>query len=321
MLSLVRLPIAALALLAACSTVVTTVAAQSPAADTSIDAGRLWLPLGPGDFATVRGSAVPPHLQFFGAAFLTYQHRPVVLSQPEMGEAEAVTTQLDAHFLFALGLFDQLQLGAALPLRLIQSGTGVAPILGEEPRNEIDVIRAGDLRIGADWRPVELTLGDGRVFGLLISAALVTPTGNRGRFTTSDTWVFVPGVSTDLTDGDLAFAVEVGARIPAETRAIGAARFGSSLVARGGIAWFPVDDPVSLSLEGGAIFELAEQSPEATQEQHVYDVGVGLRWTPGLDYTVRSAFSLAAGGFGAPAFRFVLGVEYGARPVTPLRRR
>src|SRR5690606_24511266 len=107
-------------------------------------------------------------------------------------------------------------------------------------------------------------------------------------------------------------AGEVGARLRPETRALGAARFGSTLVGRGGVAWFPVDEPVSLSLEGGAELELAEQPAESTESQHVYDVGVGVRWSPvdPGDYALRGAFEIGGGGFGAPVFRSVLGLEY-----------
>ncbi len=289
-------------------------AAQPPPSDTSIDANRLWLPVGPTHFTTLRGSEVPPHLRVHGATFGVYQHRTVVLRQEGRGEFDAVEAQVDAHVILAVGLWDRLEIGAAVPLRLVQYGVGIAPLLDEEPDGRVDVIMLGDMRFAADLsvlrRPAD---GDG--LGLLVSAALAAPTGDDGLFTSGDTWVVAPLVSADYRLGRLLFAAEAGARIRPETRALGAARFGSTLVGRGGVAWFPVDDPVSLSLEGGAELELAGQPGESSESQHVYDLAAGVRWSPvdPGDYTIRGAFALGAGGFGAPVFRFVLGLEYGAR--------
>lgn len=292
---------------------VTTAAAQPPA-DTSVDSNRLWLPIGPTAFGTLRGSEVPPHLRVTGSASAAYQHRTVVLRHEDVGEVEAVGGQLDAHLGLALGLWDRFQAGAALPLRLIQAGSGIAPLLGEEAESRIDVVMLGDLRLALDWRVLERGDG-GRGLGVLVSAALVAPTGDGGPFTTGGGWAFAPQVGADYGVGPLLFGLDAGARVRTATRALGAARFASTVAARGGVAWFPTADPVSLSLEGGAEFELAEQSPEATESQHVYDLGVGARWSPREpgDYTIRGLFAIGAGGFGAPVFRFVLGLEYGAR--------
>lgn len=296
-----------------------TAAAQAPGTDTAIDANRFWPPLGPSHLTTLRGSELPPHLRIFGASFAVYQHRAVVLRQEEAGEFEAVEAQLDAHVMLAIGLWDTFQLGAAIPLRLVQYGVGIAPLLGEEPDGRIDVVMLGDLRFAADWRAIERS-AEGSPFGLLVSAAVVAPTGDDGLFTTGDTWVFAPQVSADYQLGRVLFGAEVGARLRGETRALGAARLGSTVVARGGVAWFPTDEAVSLSLEAGGELELAEQPAEATESQHVYDAGVGARWSPTEpgDYALRGGFFIGGGGFGSPVFRFVLGIEYGARATAPL---
>jgi len=293
-------------------------AAAQAGTDTAINAERLWLPAGPSHFVTLRSAALAPHLKTHVGASVTYQHRPIVLQQAGTNvEYEAVGGQAGAVLTLALGLLDRFQVGAAVPLTLVQFGVGTEPITtAGEPKSRLDVVVLRDLRFSADWRALgrreEAEGGreaDGP--GVLVSAGLAAPTGDEFVFGGDRGWVLVPGAAGDWRLGDWLFGLDLSGRIRFSTAELGTGRFASAAVLRAGAAW-TASERLSATLEGAAIFELADQ-PEGSPSQHGFELGVGGRYAAASDYSVRGAFALGAGGLGAPTFRFVLGLEYGAR--------
>lgn len=311
---------------------------DNPLISTCIDSDTYWPDAGPQRFAAV-GSAetVAPQQVSFGLV-TTYLSRPVVLriASPGPGGSDqfVIDDQVNANFLFAYGVTDRLQLDAALPLTLVQTGAGTSPLTGGPALRDTAV---RDMRFGLAYALVPRARvdleraaregGPGKGFAVVSRFGMSLPIGDETDFAGERTAVFAPSVAADYRVGRFLFGAEVGARIRPVTEFAGA-RVGTQLTTAVGAGYDVLaHDRLSVLLEGRAYPGFAEQHDTQQSAFGIRSVPNGKTITPAeWMLGVRSAPLLAsdiaffAGGGGpipvgdaaitVPRFRFVLGVTY-----------
>ena len=353
----------ALALVAAPTVLSPARAAAQGGTDTGIDANLRWPGAGPSDFVSTRSTRIAPDGRSHVRFELGYQQDPVVLTRGNEEHA-VVGAQLDNEISVAYGLFDRLQIGAAVPLVLVQTGVGTSPLdVPSGVKDRVDVVLLKDIRLSLDVLVVGrglgarradegdgeggdaedvlagedgaaaaadqedgadheagAGLGDGSAqaagngdrapegIGLLLSLGTSLPTGDEFAYAGDDRWVIVPQAVVDYRIGPWLIGADFSGRIRTATAALGSARLASSLHPRLAAAYWGSGDRWAVSAELGAALQLVEQAPESTVDQHAYEAGVGGRYVFG-DYALRSGISFGGGGFGAPLFRLVAGLE------------
>jgi len=280
--------------------------AQTPSE--RFDINHLWLPPGPGKLVTVRTTDISDHLRVFAGLHGQYQHRPLVLQSSTEENVEVVGGQAQLDAMVAFGLFGWSQLTLAAPLSLIQVERDLDAVLAGE---RVDAVIRGpflrDIRVGLDLRPVERV---GSRPGLRGSFVVALPSGNVAAFGGHGETRIAGTIISDIQLGEVVVAAEVGIRGAFTPRALGQGRYGSLLIPKLGAAWQPRSGS-ALVLEASSCFQLASQTIDTGVSQHVLEVGLGgaQRMAFGSDSVVRGIFSIGAGGPGAPAFRFLLGLD------------
>lgn len=275
--------------------------------DTTIDANVLWLPAGPSEFTTQRSADISPHLVMHYGFALGYQHRPLVLEQ-EGQTRGAVDYQVTSDINVAIGLFDRLQLGVGIPLVVAQNGVGASPITTGSATGGLEPMFLRDLHIALDVMVLDRLSNRP---GVLLSAGVSAPTGDRDNFASAGQWVLAPQAVVDYRVGPMLLALDLSARIHANDRELGAAKIGSSVVIRPGALYALPGNRLGLSLEGTVILRTAGQPAEANRNQHVYELDLGVRLLPAesLDFTVVGSLGAGFGGIGAPAVRALVGLQ------------
>ncbi|WP_394827480.1 hypothetical protein [Pendulispora albinea] len=321
---------------------------DNPLTNTCIDSDTLWPHAGPSRFVGVGGTetVAPGHIGF--GLVTSYLSRPIVLHLPTPGptgtDVNAVDNQVNATFLFAYGLTKRLELDAAMPLTLVQSGSGVSGITAGEPLR--DTARR-DLRFGLTYAIVPRESpapsrdsgtsrdkgGDAREvrpWSLAGRFVVSAPTGDTGQFAGDKGAVFVPSLAADLRLGRFFGGVELGARLRQTSEFVGA-RIGTQGYAALG-AGFDILPRELLSVSGeGRVLPIFTEQHGLVQRgaflgsepngKHI----VPAEWTAALRSAPFAqadvAFQIGGGGaipFGddavtTPRFRFTLGIVYAPR--------
>ena len=101
---------------------------------TCIDSDTLWPHAGPQRFVAVGGTETVPRSNVSFGLVASYQSRPIVVHLPSPGPAGSdrtvIDNQLSSTFLFGYGVTDRLELDLALPITLLQDGSGASLITG-----------------------------------------------------------------------------------------------------------------------------------------------------------------------------------------------
>lgn len=202
-----------------------------------------------------------------------------------------------ADALVALGLFEVLELSAALPL----SWASVADDpLAARPRLE-PVVGPGDARVGVK---VPLVRGD---LGLATRLAVSVPSGDSSRFLGHGHWTAMPALVASWQSGRTALGAETGFRLR-RRRTLGDLEQDDELHTAVA-ASLALTDRLSAIVEtqlrlgvGGRSFASAENPAE---------IDAGLRWTPtpALSLDVGAGTGLLAG-YGAPLVRGLVVVRW-----------
>jgi OmpA-OmpF porin, OOP family len=220
---------------------------------TCIDADTLWPHPGPGYFGFIGGTDTTAAGQAGFAVVTTYAARPIVLmvptTQPNGTEVAVVDDLWDATFLFSLGLTDRLEVGAALPITLGRTGTGVSVLTSQTPAS-LPRATMRDARLGATFslapRAREFP---GDAFGVAARFELALPTGDESTFAGDRSVVGMPSFAADFRNGAFMAGGELGARLRQTSELVGS-RVGSQLVVAFGIgAELREADKLSLHLE------------------------------------------------------------------------
>ncbi len=229
---------------------------------TCVEADGFWPHAGAGRFAFVGApDTVAAGRVGFGLA-TTYLRRPIALraptADPSGTDVPAVDHQVDATFLWAVGLTDRLEVSAAVPTSLYRSGTGVSAFTSQQATS-IGRTAAHDLRFGLTyaWLP-RAHAAEG--FALASRLEATAPVGDRDAFAGDRGWVVAPSVAADVRVADLVtLGAEVGARLRAVTDVAGS-RVGSQGYVAIGAALDLVGDHLGVALEAYALPTLVAQA-------------------------------------------------------------
>ncbi|MBX3223733.1 MAG: hypothetical protein KF795_24685 [Labilithrix sp.] len=304
---------------------------NNPLISTCINSDTFWPHAGPQRFAAVGSAETVAERQIAFGLVTSWQSRPIIVGGPSPGGAGsdqfAIDDQVNANFLFAYGVTDQLQLDLGMPITLVQTGAGTSPLTGGRPVRDTAV---RDMRFGLAYALVPRERGDlwkaaeeggaGKGFALATRLTFSAPAGDNTSFAGERTMVFAPSLAADYRVSRMFFGADVGARVRPVTEFAGA-RIGTQLTTAlgAGVDILP-RDVLSVFLEGRAYVNFAEQRSARLESDGRTIIPaewlLGLRSAPVLGGDV----SFFGGGGGpiplsedpttVPRFRFVLGVTY-----------
>ncbi len=252
---------------------------------------------GPYGIFTTESAQSASHLQVSGGLLLNFAKDPLVFEEADGDIVPIVEDQLAADVLFALGLFDVLEIDLALPVYFVNSAN-----LGSG--NAIDGATVGDLRARLKYsllNPSDSPVG----FGLTLGTTL--PTGDAEAFTSSGNLGVQPGIVVDTKAGPVLLALNLGANIQGE-RGFGNLNVSNELLYNAGAEVGVIPDTLFLGAEvNGSTamddFFADEKSPlEAL-------LGLKLRTPVGINFVLGGGGGLVAG-YGAPAYRVFGGINY-----------
>ena len=229
---------------------------------------------------------------------LSHSARPLVRDD---GQA-VVRTRGEAQLLLALGLFEWIEIGAALPLVITSvAADPFEPILRRSRRTV-----AGDARLSAK---VPLLRGEGLRLSAMLSSSL--PTGAPDAFAGLGYWTLTPSLVVARRMGRL----EVGGQV------------GYLFRRREYLGTLEVDDQLRLGLAARwALLEGLEAIGEARldwgvagssrgRQESPGEFDLGLRWEPTAGLTVDALGGTGwLRGAGAPAWRAYLAVRWRSAP-------
>ncbi|HEU4410505.1 MAG TPA: OmpA family protein [Polyangiaceae bacterium] len=300
---------------------------------TCVDADNFWPHAGSADFASIGSTSLTAPSQASFGLLASLQSRPLVLSLPSPDpagtEAVAIDNQLNAHFLWAVGLTRRVELSAVAPVTLFQDGTGPGVLQSQAPAPLVRTTFR-DLRLGLAASLVSRRPALGaRGLGLVARAQVTLPTGNEAIYAGSAGPAFAPTLTADYRLGRFLFGAEVGARLR-KASTIGGARVGSQGFAALGVGFDVLPrELLSVHAEAFALpsFERQYEPVRDPGAPATRLVGGGpalapaewlatVRTAPALggDFVAHAgggtALPLAPDSVTQPRFRFVLGLRY-----------
>lgn len=229
-----------------------------------IDADALWLAPAATRFVAIDAARVLPERQWIAGLGVTYLARPVELHvaspDPEGRTIAVVDDALNATAFAAFGLGSDLEVEAALPFTVYQTGAGVQGITTQHA----EPLRAQalrDPRLGASF---QLLQGVSRwSLSSRATLRLALPLGTDDALAGDRSFVLAPGTTWVAEPAPFFAAVHVGARVRAVTQ-LGSARLGSQLVASLGLGIdiFPYE-LLSVSAEASLLPVLTSQASRA----------------------------------------------------------
>ena len=149
---------------------------------------------------TVPRAGVPRHLTFDLGLAASYARAPLDRSE---GDANLVNDLGQAELLFALGLFEFLEVGVALPLVYVDAATDpAAEQLGYDA-----LVGPGDARLSLK---VPILRGDFALSGRVVTTV---PSGPDDHYAGSRYWSMMPGAVVSFQQGSLSLGGELGYRL------------------------------------------------------------------------------------------------------------
>ncbi|MBA2665348.1 MAG: OmpA family protein [Bradymonadaceae bacterium] len=273
---------------------------------------------GPGDYLTVFGSPVAPHLDWHVGAFVDYANDPMQIATFGAPYQRTVDNQSHLGLYAGLGLLDVLEIGLWVPAIFWQSSEELQPILPENAfsSTELSKVALSDWRLSAKYRILDLAEFP---LGLAFITALSIPVGDEDAFGSDG------GVGAEAlvaADYILGRAIRTGANLgfryrPGQ-RLLRSATIGNELT-WGLAAQIPFFTP-----NIDTIFELNGAIGLATKTEGVRGIVAGevpVELKGALRYRMRENMAFTAGmgagltdGIGAPDYRVFVG--FGGQWVT-----
>ena len=301
----------------------------SPASgiSTCIDSDNLWLHAGASTFAAIGGVTTTPAGQASFGMLSSYFSHPIGLrvgsADPKGTVVHAVDDVLDATFGWTLGLTNRVEVSAAVPVALYQSGSGLADVRGGNETLDRSAMRDARVGLAGAILPRPRT-GQQRGTAVTGRFEVVAPTGDTSSFSGTGAFAAVPSVVADHRMDRFEFAVELGARFRAG-RDFAGSRIGSQ-VAYGAAAAFdviPTRQWLTLTAEMVGLYTLEqtlERGPSAGQASTTVAPAEWLFSARSSPFLAGDVSFVAAGGSAlpltsepsvtSPRFRFDLGLRY-----------
>jgi hypothetical protein len=216
--------------------------AQTPcngAAHTCINAETYWPHAGSSRFFGVGGAELTAQGQASFGIVTGYQHAPLVVHTPSPapngGESPIVRHHASANLLFAFGITRRLELFAAFPVTIAQSGEGLRSITAGDT---IRPTALGDPRFGFAWasKPVQREVPERRTggdWGSAVRFSASIPAGERSQFASDRTATFSLSAAAEYRRGRWFSACEIGVRLRATTKFLDSQVGPQALVALG----------------------------------------------------------------------------------------
>ena len=179
---------------------------------------------------TTDSAKVHSEYEFSAGFLLNYAKEPLVLNPAEGPTVPIVDQQLAGDLLFAIGLFDIAEVGAALPIYFVNDG--------EVGANAIEGATLGDLRLRPRVRVLDSESG---LVGLGFYLQLGLPTGNSEAFTSSGSFYARPGVVVDTRIQRLLLSANMTVNVQ-EERQFGNLDVGSQLLYNAGAEYAVIDE-------------------------------------------------------------------------------
>ncbi|RYE88727.1 MAG: thrombospondin, partial [Myxococcales bacterium] len=183
---------------------------------TCIDADNLWHRPGSAQFLAVAGTAAAASGQMTFGLMAAYQRRPIVFrlpsSEPGGSDAYAIDDQVNASLLWSYGLGRGIELTAAAPVTLYQTGVGTSPLTSQD---SLPIVRSAlrDVRLGFNAsllaRPGG-TVGAGPAVS--VRGELILPSGDETLFAGGRGVGFAPSAVADYRVGPVVVGAEFGLR-------------------------------------------------------------------------------------------------------------
>jgi outer membrane protein OmpA-like peptidoglycan-associated protein len=263
-------------------------------------------PGGSVNYVTVQGAGVLPHLRFSVGGFLDYAHKPLVLRRISTGEeVELIRHQLTLNVQGAIGFFDRLELGVAMPVTLFQAQGDTSATL--TPTN-LSAPVFGDLKLYPKFRII-----DGEHIGLAILVPVTLPTGDEDNLQGNASVTVEPRLAFEVGFTDrFRGALTVGYVIR-KNQTLFNIDLGNELTVGAGVEFMVAPERFALLAEVfgniGADTDVKSQAAERP-----FEVEVAGRYWP----SPKHALTLGVGrglsqGYGTPAVRAYLGYAFGPR--------
>ncbi len=285
-----------------------TVVAQGT--DASIDVQNFRPAPGPGNYLGVQGSDVAPHLQIGFNLDFNFQYKPLVFEAPDGSTSDAVKYQATFDFIFALGFFDILQIGVALPVVVAQDGTGLADLAGT---SKLSTTAIRDLRLYLKGR----LLGGGKFGGeskdgpgLALSLGMSVPTGNDESFAGDRNVTVDPLLVFDYRVKFFKLSLNFGARVR-QMSVVADFHLGHQLIYGLGLGFMLLDKRLLLLGEYEGAYGINGKTDTAKRIPMEARLGIGWAFGKAKDLSV-----IVAGGMGftatptVPEFRVMGALRY-----------
>lgn len=254
---------------------------------------QLFLPTpGVGTTFTVDRPTIPRHLTFVGGLALSYGRGLLVRDEGE----ELVAHRGQAEALVALGLFEVMEIGAAIPVVLGQATRDPAGEGGLET-----VLGLGDARLA-----LKVPILRGPV-ALAARGVITLPTGPREAFLGNDYWTLTPSALLSIGLGRATLGAELGYRMRRRVE-IGDLEHDDELAMGLGVA-MPITEQVAALVETGLRAGVGGRTMRANE--FPWDANVGVRVRPHRAFTVEAGGGTGLlAGYGAPAYRLFATVRF-----------
>jgi outer membrane protein OmpA-like peptidoglycan-associated protein len=245
---------------------------------------------------------VPRHLTYEVGLALNYAHAPLVFERPGAGNEDVVGWRAQGEVLAALGLFEWMELGVAVPVTV--ASVAKSPEQGDFESETIT--RAGDVRLSLK---VPVLRGD---FSLAGKMVVGLPSGDGDRLLGDGYWTSTPGVVAAYELGRVTFSGELSYRL--RRRAVlgnpraGGLEYDDELHLAGGVTVEVLD---SLSAIAETQFRAGVGGRTVNSNEMPMEADLGLRWQPAGGWTVEVGGGTGLhSGYGTPAARAFASVRW-----------
>ncbi len=265
---------------------------------------QLFRPLGaPQDVVTLSQSRPLSSLSAAGGLVVDFMLDPVVLALPgsQRKGTSLVSSRLTLHGVAAVGLFDWLELGAAVPFVALQTGDNREVIGVEGP---VQASALGDVRFGAKVALPRLRrAAEGDGFGAALTFGLTLPTGAPDAYAGAGGVTAAPGAVLDYRFEN---AVLVGLNLgflARPTRELEGIPVGS-MVTYGLGAEAPIVRRWGIMAVGEVTGGVGVDKPVSSPRQIAAEYLFGLRWYSNAGVTLTVGGGGGCGcALGNPSFR------------------
>ncbi len=256
------------------------------------------------NFIGLMGHDVLGHMQTSFGLYLNYAYKPLEFTMEPMGVSTClVRNQFAGDFLAAVGLFDALELGLAVPTTFYQNADGNALKLA---RASIEHVTVGDLRLVPKWRFFHRA----NQGGLALAAVVSLPTGDEESMQGNRTVTVEPRLIFDwYLHPRFRMSANAGFLLRAQ-QGLFNVDVGNEFTYGVAVDWRAV--PETLAVIGEVAGKMAADADSVIEEETV-----PLEALAGLRLMTRSghSFTLAGGpgltnGYGTPTYRVALGYTY-----------